>query len=190
MGLTRNEFEKMLDQLLAGELADEQLAALEDSAARDPKASRELDRVKNLQAALWRNSRDYRRMTYPGNLALEVLDRTRSQPLSALRYRSLSFALVAISVVVFALVLILQINPPPDRISVVYPSFTVMANINKELSEFKITHNRQLAGWSRQALLAAPLPGAIRFTGLKMPSRPMIENTKGSTPNNSKGAKI
>lgn len=190
MGLTRNEFEKRLDQLLAGELPDDELALLEDSAARDLKAARELDRVKNLQAALQRDARDYRRLTYPGNLAMEVLDRTRPQPLPPLRHRSWSFALAAIAVVVVALVLILQIRPLPDRISVVYPSFTVMADINKKLSEFKITHNRQLAGWSRQAPLAVPLPGAIRFTGLKMPSRPTIDNTKGSTPHNSKGAKI
>ncbi len=188
MGLTRKEFENKLDQLLAGELPDDQLADLEDLAARDLKAARELDRVKNLQAALRRDTRDYRQMTYPGDLAKDVLDRIRPQP--ALRHRSWSFAMAATAVVVVALVLILQINPPSDRISVVYPSLTVMADINKELSEFKITYNRQLAGWSRQASLAVPLPGAIQFSGLKMPSRPTIENTQRSTPHNSKGAKI
>jgi hypothetical protein len=190
MDLTPNEFKKKLNQLLTGELSDDQLSALEDWAARDSGTARQLEQVKNLIATLRQSARDYRRTTYPGNLAAEVMARTPSKPPGAINRRRWAYAIAATLVVISSLVLILRNRPVENRISAVQPSLTVMADINRGLSEFKMAHSRQLADWSRQATLAVPNPGVIKITGLRIPDRPTMGAKTGIRSPNQEGAKL
>ena len=190
MSITRKEFEKKLHQLLTGELPDDQLSALEDFAARDTGDARKLSLVKTLQTALRQTAEDYRRTTYPGNLADEVQARVAAKTSGAMRLRRWSYALAAALVVISSLVLIMRNRPTEDRVAAFHPSLTVMADINIGLSEFKITHGRHLADWSRRVSLAVPNPGKIKITGLKIPDRPTMGGQTGIRSPNREGAKL
>jgi hypothetical protein len=190
MGLTSNEFEKKLNQLLAGELPDDQLADLEDFAAQDIRADRKLDQVKNLQVALHQSAREYRRTTYPGNLAAEIQARAPARPIGTIRRRRWAFALAATLVVISSLVLILRDRPAENRVAAIQPSLTDMADINRGLSEFKMAHSRHLADWSKRATLEVPNPGAIKITGLRIPDRPTMCGLTGIRSKNQEGAKL
>lgn len=190
MGLTQNEFEKKLNQLLTGGLPDDQLGALEDFAARDAGAARQLDQVKNLQAALGQTARDYRRTTYPGNLAAEIQARTPARPLGTIRRRRWVYALAATLIVIGSLVSILRNRPAQNRVAAFHPSLTVMADITKGLNEFQLTHRRPLADWSKGATLAVPNPGAVKITGLRIPDRPTMGGKTGIRSPNQEGAKL
>ncbi len=190
MGLTRDEFEKKLNLLLTAELPEDQLGALEDYAASDSGAARELDQAEKLQAALQQSVTVYRQRAYPGNLAAEIRARAVATPLPALRRRRWAYALAATLVVISTMVLWLRNRPTETRQAIFQPSVTVMADIGRELSEFQAAHSRQLAEWSRQATLAAPNPGTIHITGLAIPARPSLKGPTGTTPPHREGAKL
>jgi hypothetical protein len=190
MVLTRDEFEKKLNQLLTEELPDDQQSALEDHAAQDAGAARKLDQARVLQAALNRSVRDYRQTTYPGNLAAEVQSRVPAKPLITLRRRRWAYALAATLVIISSLVLWMRNRPTETTVAAFQPSVTVMADIGRELSEFKTAHSRPLADWSRQTILVAPNPGAINITGFKIPARPTMSGQTGIMLPNQEGAKL
>ena len=190
MGLTRDDFEKKLNRLLTGELSDDQLAALEAYAAQDAGAAGELDQARLLQAALNRSVRDYRQTAYPGNLAAEVQPRAPAMPFNTLRRRRWAYALTAALVVVSSLVVWMHNRPTEIRVAVFQPSFTVIADIGRELNEFKAANSRHLAEWSKQSTLVVPNPGTINITGLRIPDRPTMGGQTGITSPNQEGAKL
>lgn len=190
MGLTRDEFEKKLNQLLTSGLPEDQLGALEDYAAQDTGPTRQLDEAKMLQAALRQSTRDYRQTTYPGNLAAEVLARAPVRPFNTLRRRRWAYALTAALVVISSLVVWMHNRLTETRVAVFQPSLTVMADIGRELNEFKAANSRHLAEWSKQSTLVVPNPGTINITGLRIPDRPTMGGQPGITSPNQEGAKL
>jgi len=190
MSLTPEEFEKKLQLLLAGELADSQLAGLENFAAQDAGALYKLDQVQRLRAALRQSAREYRRTTYPGNLVSDLAQRMPSQRAPTIRRRRWVYALAAILIVASTLTLILRDRPATSRIATGRPSITIVAAINQELSRFKRDHHRQLAEWSRSATLGSPAAGALKITGIMLPDRPTLNPSIGTSSQNQKGVKL
>jgi hypothetical protein len=142
------EFKKNLDLLLAGDLSDDRLSMLERYALRDANAARELDQVKKLRAALYRTARDYRQTAYPGDLAVDVIERTASETMRPILVRRWAYSLVAVLVVISSLLLILRSNPPQHRMLSGSPSISIMGDINSSLTDFKIENSRHLSDWS------------------------------------------
>ena len=130
------KFKKNLDLLLTGELSDERLSALERYALRDKNAAIELDRVKKLQAALYRTARDYRQTSYPGDLAADVIERTASRAVPRLVVSHWAYALAALLVVIGSLLLIYRPDQPQHHIFSGYPSISIMGDINNSLTDF------------------------------------------------------
>jgi hypothetical protein len=177
--MKQKEFEKNLDLLLAGDLSDDQLSALEDYASRDAGAVAELDRVKKLQAMLHRNGRHYRRESYPGDMAVEVFENINAKTTRSIFTRRFSYALAVVLVVISSLLMIHIIKQPERSTFTVYPSLSVMADINRDLNEFRIANSRHLTHWSMMINLGLPNPAELQITGLRMPYRPaMIGNPR------------
>ncbi len=190
MSMKQKEFQKNLDLLLTGDLSDDRLSALESYALRDANAARELDQVKKLRAALYRTARDYRQKSYPGDLAADVIERTTSKTMRPILTRRWSYALAAVLVVISLLLLVLRINQPQHRMLSGYPSISVMADINRSLTEFKIANNRHLTDWSMKGNLSMLNPGEITITGFWMPDRPAPVGSPITDSNNQEGVEL
>lgn len=172
--MKHKEFETNLDLLLASELSDDQLSALEDYASRDACAAAKLDQAKKLQAMLYRNGRDYRRESYPGDMAAEVFDKINAKDTRSMFTRRFSYALAVVLVVISSLLLIHIIKKPQRSTLTIYPSLSVMADVNRDLNEYRIANSRHMTNWSMMVNLGLPNPTEIQLTGLRMPYRPAM----------------
>jgi len=98
---------------------------------------------------------------------------------------------LAVTLLVISSLVIFRHNRPVENSASVVPQgLMVMADIQKGLSDFKLAHNRQLAGWSRNVTLAAPSPGEIKNIGLQIPARPTIGRHSETIKNRAEGAKL
>ena len=191
MGLPLDSFEKKLHQYLTGEMSGDRLQDLEEIAGQDAGAARDLKKVKQLRDTLRQGARDHRRTTYPGNLAAEVLARSPMKSRAAANHRwRRAYVLAAILVLISSLLFLQRNRPVNTRASSVQPSLSVMADVQKELNEFRAAHDRSLADWSRRVTLMAPQSVGIYNIGLTIPERPTIDRRSKTTQKNAQGAKL
>jgi hypothetical protein len=188
--MKHKELKKNFDLLLTGDLSNDRLSALESYALRDANAARELDQVKKLRAALYRTARNYRQTSYPGDLAADVIERTTSVTMRPILTRRRSYALAAVLVVICSLLLILRINQPQHSMLSGFPSISIMADINRSLTEFKIANRRHLTDWSMKANLSMLNPGEINITGFWIPDRPAPVGSPITDSNNQEGVEL
>ncbi len=190
MGLPVENFEEKLHQYLNGELSGDQLRGLEEVTGQDAAAAREFEKVKRLRKALRQGAREHRRTTYPGNLAAEVLARSPMKAPGAIHRWRRAYVLAAALVLISSLIFLQRNRPVQNRASIVQPSLSVMADLQKELNEFRTAHDRSLADWSRRVTLMAPQSVSSYNIGLTIPERPTMDRQFKTIKNNAQGAKL